>query len=364
LFGTQVEAVVPFRANIINHIQRINHCLPRFDGQAELDFKTLRLKISARNKYFELIPQYFYRLDGRMVYTPNVPANFFGFLGFLGWLPYFNKRWELATDKLAFKQHCVRHAIRTPQYWAGTKDLSGGVLIKERLSSFGQGIRGPFGSLSADGVSGFDPSKSFYEKFIPGKPAKAWYWEDKLFCLEIMTMPTVTGDGRQTIRQLIDDSVPGVEFVPDWQAATDLVRYQGHSLDNVLAEGKVVEVDFKYGSRLLPRAWKDSNVVREHQDTAIGRQFAQTGRLLWQAIPEEIRPMTLSTVDAVIDGQDQVWFLEMNSNPMLHPDIYPLMFESFFGPAAEPASEHGTGEASSHPPISDPAYPFGQSTRS
>jgi len=68
-------------------------------------------------------------------------------------------------------------------------------------------------------------------------------------------------------------------------------------------------------------------------DAALAPQLAEIGAILWRGIPEEIRPATLFTVDGVVDDEQQIWLLEMNCNPVLHPDAYPLMFETLFGPA-------------------------------
>ena len=32
----------------------------------------------------------------------------------------------------------------------------------------------------------------------------------------------------------------------------------------------------------------------------------------------------------MVDAQGTVWFLEMNSNPMVHPDMYPLVMRDQF----------------------------------
>ena len=33
-------------------------------------------------------------------------------------------------------------------------------------------------------------------------------------------------------------------------------------------------------------------------------------------------------LDAIVDQEGQAWFLEMNSNPMVHPDLYGAMIAS------------------------------------
>ena len=41
-------------------------------------------------------------------------------------------------------------------------------------------------------------------------------------------------------------------------------------------------------------------------------------------------PSSVFTLDAVIDDDDRVWLLEMNSHPMIHPNVYPHMLASVF----------------------------------
>ena len=36
-------------------------------------------------------------------------------------------------------------------------------------------------------------------------------------------------------------------------------------------------------------------------------------------------------LDAIVDAQDQPWFLEVNSNPQWHPDIYAPMLDGLCG---------------------------------
>jgi D-alanine-D-alanine ligase-like ATP-grasp enzyme len=57
--------------------------------------------------------------------------------------------------------------------------------------------------------------------------------------------------------------------------------------------------------------------------TPLGEELRTVGKVLWQTIPEELRQGVLFTVDAVLDDQGQLWLLETNSNPAVHPDVYP-----------------------------------------
>lgn len=73
-----------------------------------------------------------------------------------------------------------------------------------------------------------------------------------------------------------------------------------------------------------------------------------TPALLHRGIDESLRQNSVFTLDAVIDADDRVWLLEMNSHPMIHPNVYPLMLASVFADepvAAEPALEIGSMHA-------------------
>ena len=114
-----------------------------------------------------------------------------------------------------------------------------------------------------------------------------------------------------------------------------LAQYQEVAWDEPIPAGKTVLADFRYASPLFSAGFQNQNVMAKHAGSDLGRQLAEAGPVLWRAIPENRRDATLYTVDAIMDGDGQVWFLEMNCNPAVHPDAYFAMFEHLFG-AAEP----------------------------
>ena len=80
----------------------------------------------------------------------------------------------------------------------------------------------------------------------------------------------------------------------------------------------------------------DRETLDPHKDfagTPLLKQLIECGPVLWQGVPEPLRAATLFTVDAMFDDKEQLWLLEMNCNPVCHPSVYPLMFETLFGPA-------------------------------
>jgi hypothetical protein len=66
-------------------------------------------------------------------------------------------------------------------------------------------------------------------------------------------------------------------------------------------------------------------------------QLEEAGRILWKEIPDPMRQDTVYTVDAILDSRDCLWFLEMNSNPQVHPDVYLPMLRNLFSRVPAPA---------------------------
>jgi hypothetical protein len=320
-----------YQTSLLFHCRAVQSCLPHFRAQATLSFRNFSLELRARNRYFHLAPQFTYREQGRLRYFPRMRDET---VGFVGWLPYFNRRWPAGSEKLAFKELCAAKGLRTPSWSTQGPDALDGVLVKHRFSSFGNGMRGPFRKADRGHAQCRLGKDEYYEEFIPGKIAKAWYWDERPVCLEIFDMPVVTGDGARSFTELVAAQVQFPGEPPERPQLEALARYQGFSPDQVPPAGARVLSDFRYGSPLFQlRVSHNANILAEHEKTGIGRQLGEAGPAFWGSIPEEVRRGTLYTVDAIVDGEERVWFLEMNCNPMVHPDAYFAMFEGLLGPA-------------------------------
>jgi len=316
-----------------------------------MDLINFRLTLTGRNRYYEFFPQFVAPgRDGGMQYTPTLREDAHGFIG---WMPYFNKKWPLATDKLLFKKYCVENGLRTPRYWTQPDAAVGDVIIKQKASSFGKGIRGPFRTIDSADAEHRLLEKEYYEQFIMGTIAKAWYWDGKFVCLEMLKMPSVTGDGKRSVYELIGGKSRRSRPPPPRAKVAALVQYQGVSLDDVIPIGREVIVDFRYVSTLFPKSIKSSDVFAKYAGTEIARQFTEAGPVLWAGIPDDVRNGTLWTLDAMVEEDSgRVWFLEMNCNPMVHPDAYFSMLEGLFGPAEEVTVPVAV---EAHPPVHAPA---------
>lgn len=323
---------MPFKVNFLNHLESVQRCLPHFDAEASVDLRTMQLNVRARNQHHTLYPRYVFMHEQRMMYNEELNH---ATRGFIGWLPELRKRWEIARDKSIFKQYCDRHGIRTPPYWNQPGKEVRDVVIKDRVSSFGYGVRGPYRELASGDYPESGTEKVIYEKFIFGKIAKISYWEDKLVCIEIAQMPFVIGDGKTNLRELIKLSIPAsaATLEPNWASVATITRYQGYELESTPPTGQHITIDFKYGSLFLPRHIQNPNALNEYRNSDVEKQLIDAGKLFWLGIPEQIRKSAITVADAIIDDQNRAWFLEVNSNSIVQPDAYRFIFESLFGEA-------------------------------
>jgi len=314
--------------SILYHSKAIQRNLERFDATATIDLNRFALHLWGRNRYYQFTAQFLRKENGKNKYTIHLPEDP---RGFVGWLPYFNKRWDIATDKLPFKEYCLANGLACPAFSASKTDTLPGFLIKRRRSSFGVGIRGPFRKFDSSNAAHLLREGEYYDQFISGKVGKAWYWNDKLVCCEMRRMSEIAGDGVHTIRHFIEAHLGKYGFTPEWEDFVDTLEFHGSSLDHVPGDGQCVVADFRFGSMLMSPDWKNHNVVRELRESELGNQLLKAGPVFWRGIPEEIRQSTLYTVDFVVDEEHRAWFLEMNCNPQVHPDIYPDILEDLLG---------------------------------
>jgi hypothetical protein len=354
--------------SFLYHLKSIQKNLARFEATASIDVNTFILNLWGGGKYYQLAPQFFRRADGKVRYSVRLPDDP---RGFVGWRPYFNKQWDAALDKLAFKEHCRAKGLCCPAHWTDRPQAPMAFLVKPRRASFSSGIRGPFRAFDPSNPSHQLRENEYYDQFIPGSMGKAWYWNDKPVCVELKEMPTIRGNGKDSSRQLIEEHFRRSSFTPDWDDYADTLEFHGIPLDRVPDEGQVVVADFRYGSMLQVPDWDNHNVVERLRESQLGEELRNAGPLLWEAIPEDLRESSAYTVDFIADRDDHAWFLEMNCNPGIHPDVYPHMLEGLLGspknapvrqgvPASIPAPVYAIPASffAAHPPPQPPATPF------
>jgi hypothetical protein len=318
-----------FRTDFLWHAWVVHACLSEFGAEASVDVRDFSLEVRARNRAYRFYPQFTVMSEARQWQYEQRPGP--RMRGFAGWLPYFNKRWPIGSGKFQFKDFCAEQGLPTPRSWRAPAPDMRDFLVKLDKQAFGRGMRGPFRSLQAAGAPQALGEGAYYEQFIRGRSLKAWFWEDKLASLEEEEMPMVTGNGRSSVRELMQPQARTTSVAIDWDRGEDLARFQGVTLDTVLPEGQSVLADISFMSPLRPPRVQIDSSLERYKDWPVLDKLRKLGPVLWQGIPETLRPATIYTLDALADENDGVWLLEMNCNPAIHPEAYPLMFETLFG---------------------------------
>jgi hypothetical protein len=314
-----------FVSGLLNHLKAVQKCMADLGGEATVNVDDLSLVVQVEREQRHFWPQFVIFRESRRLYSPAFTADV---RAFIGWRPYQARRWPATADKLVFKEHAREVGVRVPEAWTEGGNEIRHVIVKQKRSSFGEGIRGPFERIDTPNPSQQLRAGEYYEAFIPGRIAKAWYLNGVLLCLELRPPPFVAGDGRSTVLELA--TVRSVQTV-DQQALSWLIAAQGRRIGDILDIGKRLVVDFRYASPYEIGSFENENVLERLRDTEIGGQFQRAGHLLSSAIPEDMRADTLVTLDAVVDAEDKVWFLEINSNPSVHPDAYPALLRGALG---------------------------------
>ena len=318
----------------------------RFAVPATLDITTSIVKLSYPDNTAHLLYPQFSK-------TRDTGSRFYHALlekesdRFAGWRPYLPIFIDGFNDKLYFKQYLLAAGCLTPDYSESTTADLVGVIIKNRQSAFSENIKGPFAAASECPLH--PEQGEYYEQFIAGEIVKIWYGNAKPICIELASMPAVLGDGQQSIGELIIalSASKGYEnpqdrllkqLIRDQAAYKDDPRYEGarvtlnriqqvllysgYTLDDVLDKQQRQIIDFRYVHR-FPR----NNAVHwldrcELDVTPYRDQLEYTGAVIATLLEQPSCSLLFYTVDAILDDSQQLWILEANSNPMMHPFVY------------------------------------------
>lgn len=319
-----------FKSHFFQHVKILRQAVSDAGAEAIMPLDSWEVLIRRGPSIWVMHPQFNANINGIQAYVKKISDNCYRFAG---WLPYQNKKWLIATDKIAFKRFSEINGIPTPEYSLDVNSIASNVLIKRSMSSFGNKLYGPFRNAPARAL---DVSQGeYYEKFIEGTLFKIWFWDGIPICSERDVMTSVCGDGQSNLRDLI--LIRAGQFYQNkikeqhelLGRCETIIRYYGNELDTVPSKGKSQIVDFRYGNDLMQDGDREIIDYSENDDDALGIKLRQIGKVLFEAIPQEIRPHTLFTLDAILDNQPepQMWFLEMNSNPAVHPLVYKLMIK-------------------------------------
>ncbi|MET0209101.1 MAG: hypothetical protein ABW220_08660 [Burkholderiaceae bacterium] len=316
----------PFKRDYLQHALALGRWLRDRQASGAIDPLNQVASVSVGAKQRRLHPRFVVEhRDGRVSQTRELAENVGGFVG---WLPYIEKTWQIADDRIAFKEFAEHVGLATPRWVLDPADTRGNFVVKARWADSGLALRGPFAPASpialADG--------EYCEEFVVGQLLKAIYWNKLLVVVELAGMPAVHGDGERTLRQLVAARLTTTDRWP--KGVERLAAIQGLTLDSVVAAEREVVVDHRHLSPLNIARGVDHDVRWQIRGSALESQLLEAGARCWKAIPIDRRDETMFALDAVVDTHGRVWFLGMDCNPQLHPGCYaPMLDAMFFGPA-------------------------------
>ena len=310
-----------FKTNLLEHAKAVGAWARRRDARATIDAIDLTLSVGLATREYKLPAQFVGKRDGKQLVYFDVADRFA--IGFVGWLPYKPQAWDISLSKLAFKAIAREVGIATPVHWLRADAIDAPFLVKRERGAFGYGMQGPF---RAGGAARMSLAKGEYaEAFTWGRIARAWYWSGRLAVLELFDMPCVSGDGRSTYAALLERA--GAERPADFE---HLARLQGVEPADVVPAGTRVVCDYRYVSPYNPTLYANHNTLPRLAGSALVQRFADAGQRLWPQIPGPPGRQIGFVLDAIVDAQDEPWFLEVNSNPQGHPDLYTAMLDALF----------------------------------
>lgn len=212
--------------------------------------------------------------------------------------------------------------LRIPSAWNAGPPLAKDFLLKKRKGSFGAQVHGPFSQKTLEARDALE-SGAYFEEFISGRSAKAWCFNGRVAALELIERPYISGDGLRSLQKLAGER-GNVQSALPLDKASAMLAWQGMTAASVPAAAQKVWLDFRYATPFAPPSHTNRNVWGK-QSHQLKYQFSRATSLLHTSLPADLRNGALFTLDAVVDPEGRVWFLEMNSHPMVHPDVYESM---------------------------------------
>ncbi len=319
---------------LLRHCHAVRTAAAALGLQAHVDIDDMALVLALRQGPQRWFPRFLVSVGDSLAYTPVLTEQA---SGFAGWLPYAGRQWPEGSGKAAFKRHADACGMPTPAACTDPARIGGPFLVKRNDGSFGRGQRGPFAAWNPqDGEQRLAPDE-YYENFIPGLIAKAWCWGGQCVALELQSPPVVTGDGQRSLRELAK-AVAGGPAARDEKTLQWLASFHGlGSLDAIVPAGRQALAHYRYGTAAVGAATPSPNMLEPARASGLTAQFERAARQCEACITRAGHPAaTLYTLDAVVDEGGTAWFLEMNCNPLVHPDAYAAMLASAPGSAASP----------------------------
>ncbi len=253
---------------------------------------------------------------------------------FAGWLPRRQHPWPAAVDRTEFRRIARSAGLPVPDSDPATFPANRGVLVRPTRGGTGPRFLGPFGSASDHALD--QARGEEFEPFIEGHSLLTWCWNGLPVVAEQAALPSVTGDGASTVRELVLGATRP-QGIPDEAADRYLAsRHQFLSLrgvapSTVLPNATTLTLDVDNQVPLRPGEVETFDLRAEAKPPwyevlrVAGEKFAGS-------IPEPERATTLFIIEAVIDKRGQAWLTSMHANPVVHPLVYPAVMFDMMGP--------------------------------
>ncbi|QDH60176.1 hypothetical protein [Pandoraea pnomenusa] len=314
--------------NLNAHITAVRRWTTSAGGSMSFDAMTYRASVTLGEQSVTLIPKFSFRTQSdTLAYTNGLTEQAAN--GFAGWLPYAVKRWPVSTDKIVFKRYCETNQLRVTPAWRPQEPARlTDFIVKRRSGSFGENILGPFRADQGGTVADLRDS-DYCEAFILGRTCKIWYWNAEPVAMEALELPYLIGDGRRTLSALASERRASFDRSHTLETSSGMLAWQGWTADDIVPAGERVYLDFKFTTPYDVWQLKDRDCL-ESQSATLKSYLHRVGEVLWHGIPEGIKNNSVFTVDAILDAEDRIWLLEMNSNPMVHQNCYGPMLDSIF----------------------------------
>lgn len=346
-----------------DHYFFLKNAADLFDLPATLDLTTSIVKLGYPNTQLAdaLFPQFSKRNENNQ----RIYNAFFEKYSdrFAGWRPYTPIYLDALKDKLTFKIRLIEEGCLVPDFREDQTQELLPVIVKAKQSAFSQDIHGPF--HSTQNVKTPLAKGHFFEQFIAGDIVKIWYVNAKPSCIEIADMPSIIGNGNSTCQLLIHDALDMQHFVsPEklllkrllqgetisknensiekaQQALNNLgqmLAFQGLRFDTILSVDQTALIDFRY-VHPFPRNNRIHCLDRCAKDfSSMTPQLTTIGQTMQRLLSEVSCDFLVYTVDSILDQKQQLWVLEANSNPMIHPFVYEDMVRFLVNKKAVPKS--------------------------
>jgi hypothetical protein len=311
------------KTSFFEHFKWLNAAVTKLNGEAFTNIASLLVEMRIQNRVYLLYPMFITDLNGSKVYTHQFSPEV---KNFAGWKPYYDRAPPELGKKLVFKQFVEKHGLQTPAYATDQDTHLENVIIKKDISSFGDHIKGPFADTTKYQLNKNDAE--FFECFTPGNIIKVWYWNEKPVVMESQAMPTITGDGKSSIKNLIEAYLVDqkIEGNIDWGQVDALLSFQNSVSDEILPERVQRLIDFRYISTFSVPA--NITSTRLESDAKFHEPLFKLGEAIDADLVRQGRNNTVYSVDAIQDNAGNFWFLEVNFNPAMHPCTYEDMLTS------------------------------------